>query len=130
MIRRPPRSRRTDTLFPYTTLFRSDFEVGVGRGAGDRVRGVAARMIEGFGAVGREMRCEDRLDTERHRERERAAGQAFGETDDIGNNARLIAGEASAGAAPAGPHLVGAEEGGVPRADGEIRSTHVRTQDT
>src|SRR3546814_11038263 len=25
MIRRPPRSTRTDTLFPYTTLFRSDF---------------------------------------------------------------------------------------------------------
>src|SRR3546814_5073081 len=24
MIRRPPRSPRTDTLFPYTTLFRSD----------------------------------------------------------------------------------------------------------
>src|SRR3546814_7295703 len=30
MIRRPPRSTRTDTLFPYTTLFRSG--VGVGRG--------------------------------------------------------------------------------------------------
>src|SRR3546814_3192630 len=29
MIRRPPRSTRTDTLFPYTTLFRS-------RGAGSR----------------------------------------------------------------------------------------------
>src|SRR3546814_9208887 len=28
MIRRPPRSTRTDTLFPYTTLFRS-FQVGV-----------------------------------------------------------------------------------------------------
>src|SRR3546814_8883963 len=28
MIRRPPRSTRTDTLFPYTTLFRSG---GVGR---------------------------------------------------------------------------------------------------
>src|SRR3546814_14685248 len=27
MIRRPPRSTRTDTLFPYTTLFRS-FELG------------------------------------------------------------------------------------------------------
>src|SRR3546814_20611048 len=28
MIRRPPRSTRTDTLFPYTTLFRSvDWEV-------------------------------------------------------------------------------------------------------
>src|SRR3546814_7401260 len=26
MIRRPPRSTRTDTLFPYTTLFRSDYE--------------------------------------------------------------------------------------------------------
>src|SRR3546814_6006899 len=29
MIRRPPRSTRTDTLFPYTTLFRSG--VGVAR---------------------------------------------------------------------------------------------------
>src|SRR3546814_8784535 len=27
MNRRPPRSTRTDTLFPYTTLFRSDIEV-------------------------------------------------------------------------------------------------------
>src|SRR3546814_12713625 len=26
MIRRPPRSTRTDTLFPYTTLFRSPFK--------------------------------------------------------------------------------------------------------
>src|SRR3546814_6487975 len=33
MIRRPPRSTRTDTLFPYTTLFRSDdaahLEIGI-----------------------------------------------------------------------------------------------------
>src|SRR3546814_16798068 len=28
MIRRPPRSTRTDTLFPYTTLFRSALLVG------------------------------------------------------------------------------------------------------
>src|SRR3546814_1327278 len=28
MIRRPPRSTRTDTLFPYTTLFRSRDENG------------------------------------------------------------------------------------------------------
>src|SRR3546814_5820055 len=27
MIRRPPRSKRTDTLFPYTTLFRSQQEI-------------------------------------------------------------------------------------------------------
>src|SRR3546814_2925917 len=29
MIRRPPRSTRTDTLFPYTTLFRSRRDFGV-----------------------------------------------------------------------------------------------------
>src|SRR3546814_2601973 len=33
MIRRPPRSTRTDTLFPYTTLFRSGAEDQVGGGA-------------------------------------------------------------------------------------------------
>src|SRR3546814_2334150 len=30
MIRRPPRSTRTDTLFPYTTLFRSGLFVKLG----------------------------------------------------------------------------------------------------
>src|SRR3546814_3361301 len=34
MIRRPPRSTRTDTLFPYTTLFRSDHVARTG--AADR----------------------------------------------------------------------------------------------
>src|SRR3546814_3190025 len=38
MIRRPPRSTRTDTLFPYTTLFRSPDAIAMGwypeRGAG------------------------------------------------------------------------------------------------
>src|SRR3546814_8054067 len=33
MIRRPPRSTRTDTLFPYTTLFRSASVRRRGRGA-------------------------------------------------------------------------------------------------
>src|SRR3546814_10239156 len=38
MIRRPPRSTRTDTLFPYTTLFRSVFGRDcVRRDTGDRV---------------------------------------------------------------------------------------------
>src|SRR3546814_5317917 len=32
MIRRPPRSTRTDTLFPYTTLFRSDRGESIARG--------------------------------------------------------------------------------------------------
>src|SRR3546814_7680898 len=39
MIRRPPRSTRTDTLFPYTTLFRSD-----GRGTS---RGDYTSVLEG-----------------------------------------------------------------------------------
>src|SRR3546814_1040146 len=34
MIRRPPRSTRTDTLFPYTTLFRSQDAPRRGLGAG------------------------------------------------------------------------------------------------
>src|SRR3546814_14761390 len=33
MLRRPPRSTRTDTLFPYTTLFRSHIERATGRTA-------------------------------------------------------------------------------------------------
>src|SRR3546814_16561099 len=40
MIRRPPRSTRTDTLFPYTTLFRSEAVGGhqpVHRKAGSRL---------------------------------------------------------------------------------------------
>src|SRR3546814_9223182 len=62
MIRRPPRSTRTDTLFPYTTLFRStgalqdpQRRAGVGlchapaaerRGAGARIRRRPAVMGE------------------------------------------------------------------------------------
>src|SRR3546814_1325224 len=34
MIRRPPRSTRTDTLFPYTTLFRSAADHGAHRPVG------------------------------------------------------------------------------------------------
>src|SRR3546814_1277314 len=37
MIRRPPRSTRTDTLFPYTTLFRSD--------GGRSSRGFGSRLV-------------------------------------------------------------------------------------
>src|SRR3546814_10912790 len=39
MIRRPPRSTRTDTLFPYTTLFRSGRRLaGVGVSAAGELR--------------------------------------------------------------------------------------------
>src|SRR3546814_2834039 len=35
MLRRPPRSTRTDTLFPYTTLFRSVFSHAAASGLSD-----------------------------------------------------------------------------------------------
>src|SRR3546814_6241270 len=53
MIRRPPRSTRTDTLFPYTTLFRSR------RAAHDlfgRRRGVVRRLGRAA-STGRTDRC-------------------------------------------------------------------------
>src|SRR3546814_21131469 len=72
MIRRPPRSTRTDTLFPYTTLFRSPVEGGIirtflptccgeiahGGGRGRHIR-VGARVykalaVEDFFCMGRE----------------------------------------------------------------------------
>src|SRR3546814_6403688 len=60
MIRRPPRSTRTDTLFPYTTLFRAlevrDHELGqVGPVAGRRGLGgdVALERFVGLQHGGR-----------------------------------------------------------------------------
>src|SRR3546814_11876616 len=61
MIRRPPRSTRTDTLFPYTTLFRSAGPRGE-RGRrpllwrGGRIRGDLGRCHGRGGAVGRPFR--------------------------------------------------------------------------
>src|SRR3546814_20075875 len=48
MIRRPPRSTRTDTLFPYTTLFRS--QPARGSGPGDQ-RQVDGRPAGGNGGA-------------------------------------------------------------------------------
>src|SRR3546814_1906769 len=54
MLRRPPRSTRTDTLFPYTTLFRSDDVVALRRQRGDdaQIGLVSGRKDDGvIGAV-------------------------------------------------------------------------------
>src|SRR3546814_9394528 len=51
MIRLPPRSTRTDTLFPYTTLFRSAFEF-LGGLRGRLQRAVAQRGVERAAATG------------------------------------------------------------------------------
>src|SRR3546814_13340633 len=57
MIRRPPRSTRTDTLFPYTTLFRSLVRVADAHMVGggevlEAERGRAVLALGPFDAVG------------------------------------------------------------------------------
>src|SRR3546814_9754315 len=51
MIRRPPRSTRTDTLLPYTTLLRSG-KTETGREMHDRWRRTAGRRAGGDGRHG------------------------------------------------------------------------------
>src|SRR3546814_817133 len=58
MIRRPPRSTRTDTLFPYTTLFRSLIDIAFDRA----VNGTDWIELDGDGQVVRtRRRHNDRL---------------------------------------------------------------------
>src|SRR3546814_5288075 len=49
MLRRPPRSTRTDTLFPYTTLFRSTPAL-VLAGWADGYRNTPLEAVQGLGA--------------------------------------------------------------------------------
>src|SRR3546814_10792856 len=51
MIRRPPRSTRTDTLFPYTTLFRSEYAEADVPFFDDIVKGALARADEVDAAI-------------------------------------------------------------------------------
>src|SRR3546814_6025640 len=54
MIRRPPRSTRTDTLFPYTTRFRSDRPAGLRQPPGQRRTGLPGTdddRVEAAGVV-------------------------------------------------------------------------------
>src|SRR3546814_12789344 len=46
MIRRPPRATRTDTLFPYTTLFRSSGQPGRRAPTAHRKEGPEAPIME------------------------------------------------------------------------------------
>src|SRR3546814_14276062 len=80
MIRRPPRSTRTDTLFPYTTLFRSPGRVEMIAGRGNR------RRCDGERASRLETRLRDAADMPKLEE----DGAAF-RMDRAGHRARALA---------------------------------------
>src|SRR3546814_2851939 len=89
MIRQPPRSTRTDTPFPYTTLFRSDATRRPGRHASlrrppavdephaqpagsrcaDRARNIAVRLPAHHAPRGRPLAAVRPVDQRRHRQR-------------------------------------------------------------
>src|SRR3546814_9176115 len=46
MIRRPPRSTHTDTLFPYTTLFRSQCRAALPRGLDPRLHALGRVLVD------------------------------------------------------------------------------------
>src|SRR3546814_5493754 len=93
MIRRPPRSTRTDTLFPYTTLFRSAdrdqhrlasnhaaFAHFLVAGIKDQIR---ERLVEAALGKGRQAAIELLVDRRDRRGREGMAAQLFGDRLDL-----------------------------------------------
>src|SRR3546814_10621611 len=111
MIRRPPRSTRTDTLFPYTTLFRSGDNAQEGKASKPRDRAEdqqdekKAGRIESqnqlgkvpqrtdTGGANREChcsKCPDRRDLHDHADdaKEQAAGEVDGAVDARAGGAR------------------------------------------
>src|SRR3546814_19116200 len=73
MLRRPPRSTRTDTLFPYTTLFRSGLlGIDVRPPQACRAKAIDVRVLE---FQSREMRVGDTRRATGDFDRETAAGR-------------------------------------------------------
>src|SRR3546814_5116355 len=95
MIREPPRSTRTDTLFPYTTLFRSELAVELvgkareheprGLDMADRRRNVAVHRVHRALAASTPEHLVDRQ-VDRGRD---AVGRAGSECQRIGEQHRL-----------------------------------------
>src|SRR3546814_4860711 len=46
MSRQPPRSTRTDTLFPYTTLFRSQDQIFEVRGTAENLNAIVGAVVD------------------------------------------------------------------------------------
>src|SRR3546814_1194192 len=86
MIRRPPRSTRTDTLFPYTTLFRS---VGIGEA---RLNRAVERLPHRIDAIDRRARGVGRViaapQVERHLRRRLAIPMPLGPIGLVGPRPR------------------------------------------
>src|SRR3546814_9732650 len=84
MIRRPPISTRTDTLFPYTTLFRSyPLRAALGKGPSARLtQGLAERHRAGDRDV-------ERAETRAHRDSHPQGGAIV----DVARHARALAAE-------------------------------------
>src|SRR3546814_14207341 len=77
MIRRPPRSTRTDTLFPYTTLFRSprNRRIRDHLAGGDVVAAAVGQAGERDRGGGRRASISDRTDPSGRRRADRPAGR-------------------------------------------------------
>src|SRR3546814_6285769 len=106
MIRRPPRSTRTDTLFPYTTLFRSQRPAGQVAGRGiEELLGGLVHEGKAVGLVDHEERHgQSRQD--RRLVRRAAGGRAAG--DEVGH-LRHQAAALSGAMPPEGPASAGAK---------------------
>src|SRR3546814_5858728 len=82
MIRRPPRSTRTDTLFPYTTLFRSTPPFG-SINDGVRVLVVCGRDEASSAAAPNAEQIMAQLEEERVNKRARKIGRAQSELQSL-----------------------------------------------
>src|SRR3546814_911267 len=109
MIRRPPRSTRTDTLFPYTTLFRSGHEANAllgqpqksGEGLGDQplaeraIRAIAGKaehvVIERRGGIAPEVGASGFLIGEVRHQAAKVAGTIVGAAHAAGGEAGVAA---------------------------------------
>src|SRR3546814_14300242 len=80
MIRRPPRSTRTDTLFPYPTLFRS---IGRALGEGTDFLGDHGETLAGLAGT-------RRLDAGIQCQQVGLEGDLVDQPDDIGNLLRAL----------------------------------------
>src|SRR3546814_11960927 len=135
MIRRPPRSTRTDTLFPYTTLFRSDRVTIATAPVKSWVPASVAppsqpRLVEHMafgvevaqiGAAGFSAEAGDEKEGEggRHRDQQRADREGRDEHED-GERLREDAAQLAARGAPAG------QVGRAARRDGECEYGEIR----